>query len=52
MAPQTCTVADYVRRTCAEQGVPEFVRDDAVIDRAVAIVRPAIEARVAERRSA
>lgn len=50
--PPVNAVAEYVRRTCAEQGVPEFVRDDAVIDRAIAIVRPAVERRLAERRSA
>lgn len=50
----TCTteIRDYVRESCAAAGVPEFVNDPAVIDRAVAIVRPAIEKRAAERKSA
>lgn len=43
---------DYVRESCAASGVAEFVSDAAVIDRAVAIVRPALQKRAAERKSA
>lgn len=39
------TVREWVRESCAAQGLPEFITDKAVIERAVAIVRPALQHR-------